>query len=109
MTHSELAQFVDALSTNEALKEKLAKAVTVDDVLQVAKDAGFDISAESITELQAKMTNEISEGELEKVSGGTAGQVVDTALKINEYAETIAFGLCLMKKGSGYIRDFMGM
>ncbi len=55
------------------MQEKLKDAADLDAVLAIAKDAGFDVSKADWLRYQAKQTIELSDEELEVVSGGTGG------------------------------------
>ena len=67
MSEEQLKAFLEAVKADAALQEKLKAAKDVDAVVEIAKAAGFVISAEELKKSQA----EISEEELEGVAGGT--------------------------------------
>ena len=66
MSEEQLKAFLEAVKADEALQEKLKAAADTDAVVEIAKAAGFAISAEELKKSQA----EISEEELEGVAGG---------------------------------------
>ena len=66
MSEEQLKAFLEAVKADAGLQEKLNSAGDVDDVVAIAKAAGFVISAEELKRAQA----EISEEELEGVAGG---------------------------------------
>ena len=67
MSEEQLKAFLEKVKADTSLQEKLkAAADDSDAVLAIAKDAGFSISADDLTKAQS----ELSEEELEDVSGG---------------------------------------
>ena len=66
MSEEQLKAFLDAVKADAGLQEKLKAAADVDAVVEIAKAAGFVISAEELQNAQA----EVSEDELEGVAGG---------------------------------------
>jgi len=66
MSEDQLKAFLEAVKADAGLQEKLNAATDPDAVVEIAKDAGFIISAEELQRDQA----EISEEELEGVAGG---------------------------------------
>ena len=84
MSEEQLKAFLEAVKADAGVQEKLKAAKDVDAVVEIAKAAGFAISAEELKKSQA----EISEEELEGVAGGLAvtepqyrGETGMTALK----------------------------
>ena len=67
MSEEQLKAFLEAVKADAGLQEKLNASVDADAVVAIAKEAGYVISAEDLQRSQA----EISEEELESVSGGT--------------------------------------
>ena len=63
-----LKAFLEAVKADAALQEQIKAAGDADAVVAIAKAEGFVITAEELARAQA----EISEEELEGVSGGTA-------------------------------------
>jgi len=66
MSEDQLKAFLEAVKVDAGLQEKLNAAANADAVVEIAKGAGFIISAEELQRAQA----EISEEELEGVAGG---------------------------------------
>ena len=73
MSEQQLAALLAKLKDDEGLQKKLKDAADLDAVLAIAKDAGFDVSKADWLRYQAKQTIELSDEELEVVSGGTGG------------------------------------
>ena len=69
MSEEQLKAFLEKVKADTSLQEKLKAAADSDAVLAIAKDAGFNISAEDLTKAPSK----ISEAELEGVAGGGGG------------------------------------
>ena len=67
MSEEQLKAFIDKVQGDTSLQEKLKAAADADAVTAIAKEAGFSISADDLT----KDENELSDGELEGVAGGT--------------------------------------
>jgi predicted ribosomally synthesized peptide with nif11-like leader len=70
MSEEQLAALLAKLKDDAGLQEKLKGAADLDAVLAIAKDAGFDISKAAWLRYQANQTIELSDEELEGVSGG---------------------------------------
>ena len=70
MSEEQLAALLAKLKDDAWLQEKLKGAADLDAVLAIAKDAGFEISKAAWLRYQAKQTIELSDEELEGVSGG---------------------------------------
>ena len=68
MSEEQLKAFLEAVKADAGLQEKLKTAKDADAVVEIAKAAGFAISAEEFKKSQAKISDE----ELEGVRGGTA-------------------------------------
>ena len=66
MSEEQLKAFLEAVKADAGLQEKLKAAGDADAVVEIAKAAGFMISAEELKKAQA----ETSEEELEGVAGG---------------------------------------
>ena len=66
MSEEQLKAFLSAVRADAALQEQLKAAGDADDVVAIAKAAGFVISAEELERAQT----EVSEQELEVVAGG---------------------------------------
>ena len=70
MSEEQLAALIAKLKDDEGLQAKLKDAADLDAILAIAKDAGFDVSKADWLRYQAKQTVELSDEELEGVSGG---------------------------------------
>jgi predicted ribosomally synthesized peptide with nif11-like leader len=70
MSAEQLSAFLEALQADAGLQEKLKGAVDLDAVVAIAKDSGFDISKAALLRYQAKQTLELTNEELEEVTGG---------------------------------------
>ena len=66
MSGDQLKAFQEAFKADTTLQEKLKAAADTDAVIDIAKDAGFVISAEDLLNTQ----EELSDEELEGVAGG---------------------------------------
>ena len=66
MSEDQLKAFLEAVKADAGLQEQLKAATDPDAVVAIAKAAGFLISSEELKRAQA----EVSEDELEGVSGG---------------------------------------
>ena len=66
MSEEQLKAFLEKVKADTSLQEKLKAAADSDAVLAIAKEAGFDLSADDLKKAQS----EISEEELEGVAGG---------------------------------------
>lgn len=70
MSEKQLAALLAKLKEDAGLQEKLKAAADLDTALAIAKEAGFDVIKEDWLKYQAKQTLELSDKELECVSGG---------------------------------------
>jgi predicted ribosomally synthesized peptide with nif11-like leader len=66
MSEEQLKAFLEKVKGDTSLQEKLKAAADNDAVLEIAKEAGFSISADDVNQAQPKL----SEDELESVAGG---------------------------------------
>ena len=66
MSEEQLKAFLEKVKADTSLKEKLKAASDADDVVAIAKEAGFKISAEDLKNTKV----EVSDEELEGASGG---------------------------------------
>ena len=70
MSEEQLKAFLEKVKADTSLQEKLNGAADADAVVEIAKDAGFAITAEDIQSMQSA-TVELSDEELEEgVAGG---------------------------------------
>ena len=66
MSEEQLKAFLEKVQADTSLQEKLKAAADANAVVEIAKEAGFSISADDLTKAQS----ELSEQELEGVAGG---------------------------------------
>ena len=71
MPEEQLNAFIEKVKADNSLLEKLKEASSPEAVLEIAKHAGFSITAEDIQSVQSK-SGEVSDGELEGATGGRA-------------------------------------
>ena len=70
MSEEQLKALLAKLKDDAGLREKLQGAADLDAFLAIAKEAGFDISKADWLRYQAQQTLELSDEELENVTGG---------------------------------------
>ena len=66
MSEEQLKAFLEKVKGDTSLQEKLNAASDADAVAAIAKEAGFNVSADLIAKAQSEISNE----ELENVAGG---------------------------------------
>lgn len=66
MSEEQLNSFLEKVKGDASLQEQLKAAAAADDVVAIAKAAGFVISADNLKQAQA----EVSDEELEGTAGG---------------------------------------
>ena len=73
MSEEQLKAFLEKFQGDTSLQEKLKAAADANAVVEIAKEAGFSISADDLTKAQSELSDE----ELEGVAGGAqTGNVV---------------------------------
>ena len=80
MSEEQLAALLAKLKEDAGLQEKLKGAADLDAVVALAKEAGFDVSKADWLRYQEKQTLELSDEELEAVSGGRWGYLGNSSL-----------------------------
>jgi predicted ribosomally synthesized peptide with nif11-like leader len=70
MSEEQLSALLAKLKDDAGLQEKLKGAADIDAAVELAKEAGFDVSKADWLKYQANQTLELSDEELEGVSGG---------------------------------------
>ena len=75
MSEEQLAALLAKLKDDAGLQEKLKGAADLDAAVALAKEAGFDVSKADLLKFQAEQTLELSDEELEGMSGGTLIQL----------------------------------
>ena len=68
MSEEQFKAFLEKVKTDTGLQEELKGAADVDAVIDIAKEAGFAITAEDIQSMQS--STDLSDEELEGVAGG---------------------------------------
>ena len=92
MLEEQLSAFFEAVKADAGLQEKLKGASDLDAALAIAQEAGFDVSKADWLKHQAKQTLELSDEELNRVTGGDSNgleknakdKLVDMMNKIQE-------------------------
>ena len=69
MSKEQLNAFLEKVKSETELQDKLKAAASPEAALQIAKEAGFSITAEDIQSMQSA-PGEVSDEELEGASGG---------------------------------------
>ena len=70
MSEEQLSALLAKLKDDAGLQEKLKGVADLDTAVALAKEAGFDVSKADWIKYQAKQTLELSDEELEGVTGG---------------------------------------
>ena len=71
MSQELISDFLDKLNDDAELRNKINNAADLDAVVAIANTAGFDISKADLIRNEATQALELSDKELEGVSGGT--------------------------------------
>lgn len=71
MSEEQLAALVAKLNDDPGLREKLEGSSDLDAFIEIAKEAGFDVSKADWLKYQKMQTLELSDAELESAAGGT--------------------------------------
>ena len=69
MSEEQLKAFLEKVKADTSLQEKLKAAASPEAAVEIAKEAGFAITAEDIQSMQSS-TTELSDEELEGTAGG---------------------------------------
>ena len=91
MSEEQLSALLAKLKEDAGLQEKLKGAADLDAAVAVAKEAGFDVSKADWLKYQANQTLELSDEELERVSGG--GTWLCTALLLCPVVLALSVGV----------------
>ena len=70
MSEEQLKAFIEKVKADTSLQEKLKAAADSNAVSAIAKEAGFIISADDLTNAQSELSEQLSDKELESVAGG---------------------------------------
>ena len=71
MSEEQLKAFCEAVQADTSLQEKLRTTTDADSITSIAKEAGFEITADEVKEAQSEMSDE----QLEGVAGGICEQL----------------------------------
>jgi predicted ribosomally synthesized peptide with nif11-like leader len=74
LSRDTLAALIAALQKEETLRTRFAECKRPEDVIDIAKAAGYKINLQDLTEAQKKSS--LSEAELDTVAGGTIGLTI---------------------------------
>ena len=66
MSEEQLKAFWEAVQADTSLQEKLRATTDADSIVSIAKEAGFEISADEVKEAQSELSDE----QLDGVAGG---------------------------------------
>jgi predicted ribosomally synthesized peptide with nif11-like leader len=91
MSEEQLSALLAKLKEDAGLQEKLKGAADLDAVVALAKEEGFDVSKADWLKYQANQTLELSDEELERVSGG--GTWLCTALLLCPVVLALSVGV----------------
>ena len=70
MSEEQLSAFLATLKADEGLQAKLKGATDLDSAVEIANEAGFDVTKADWLNYQAQQTLELNDKELEDVAGG---------------------------------------
>jgi len=68
MSKEAVVQFREAINASEGLQDQIRSGA---DLMAMGKESGFEFSAEELQEVMGEIGDELSDFELEVVSGGT--------------------------------------
>ena len=88
MSEEQLNAFLEKVKADNSLLEKLKEAASPEAVLEIAKEAGFSITAEDFQSMQSA-TVEVSDEELEAAAGGGGG-IIKASIKMGKGATICA-------------------
>lgn len=74
MSEEQLSALLAKLKSDAGLREKFQSARDLDTALAFVREAGFDVRKADWLKYQAKQTLQLSDQDLETVSGGFTGQ-----------------------------------
>ena len=77
MSEEQLKAFLEKVKSDTELQEKLNAAASMKLLIEIAKDAGFAITAEDIQSMQSQ--EELSDEELENTAGGVFSRICTRA------------------------------
>ena len=68
-----ITNFAEWLDNNPEIEKKVKSALSLDEVIKLAKDNGFIITKEELSEYSSNQATELSDDALEAVAGGAWG------------------------------------
>lgn len=71
MSEQELLSLLDRIKSDHELREKFKSAASIDDAVKIANKAGFNLRRADLIRHHAQQILELSDNELENISGGT--------------------------------------
>jgi len=71
MSTQQLADFLATLKDDVELRERLQSVAGLDNIVSIARDAGFDVSQDDLTRFHSGGIQELTDSDLEGISGGT--------------------------------------
>ena len=80
MSEEQLKAFLERVKADTSLQEKLKAAVSPEAAIEIAKAAGFSITAEDIQSMQSS-TVELSDEELEGAAGGWMTELFESRVR----------------------------
>ena len=91
MSQENLNAFIDKVQSDSGLLEQMKNVSEADGAIAIARSAGFEITAGDLIRRQAKIASELSDDELDKVSGGATSGVLKALFAVGG-ASVIGFG-----------------
>ncbi len=85
-------RFVQKIGEDESFKARFESAKSPDEVMQIASQAGYDLSMEELKTVVSKLRGELSEEQMESVAGGGFFSDVGSALASGAGAAAGAVG-----------------
>ena len=86
MSKEQLNAFLEKVKSDTELQKKLKAATDAEATVEIAKEAGFSITAEDIQSMQSE---ELSDEELEGAAGGQRGNRTIQTCNVNPYEDRI--------------------
>ena len=91
MSEENMIAFIAKVQSDIDLLAKMNAVTDADGAIAIAKSAGFEITAGDLIRRQAKIASELSDDELDKVSGGATSGVLKALFAVGG-ASVIGFG-----------------
>ena len=91
MSLETLNAFIAKVQSDSGLLEQVKAATDADGAVAIAKSIGFEITAGDLIRQQAKIASELSDDQLDKVSGGATSGVLKALFAVGG-ASVIGFG-----------------